>query len=1014
MSFIPLHVYSGFSFLASGLSAKRIPLLAKKNGYKGVGICDILSLSGYAPFTHSAFNEGVTPFYLMDVEVLEGTFSLLTQSEEGYRNLCALLLKGSEESLTIQDIVAHQKGLSIILNPETTFLRHDYKNQQESELAKRLAYFLNDFAEVHFGIPYLPHEEDFVSFLRQFTKKYPYPTLAFPLIRYEKEDGAIVTSITKAINDHSSLSIKEEKGDSYFLTPNVIDSYYTEEEINATEEITASSSFRLIQKRGSLIHFENEEGLSSVDYLRKSALLGLAKKVKNYGETYQKRLDYELSIINEMGYADYFLVVADYVNFAKNHDILVGPGRGSGPASLVSYALNISTLDPVKEGLLFERFLNPERKSMPDIDVDFEDTKRDEVIRYLQKKYGYHRVSRVLATQNIGAKEALRDIGRTYGYEDRVISLIVSTIHQSNLSLRDDYRTSSEFRKLIDSDPYYLEIVSLASKIEGLPRQAGLHAAGAILNEEDIDKVLPCKNDENVGLVGCLEKDYLEEQGFLKMDLLGLTNLSTISRILREIKQKEGVDLSFEDIPYTEEESISLIKNGNVMGIFQMESEGMKEAIRKLEPTTFEDVAALEALFRPGPMEAIPTYARRKKGLEKVTYLDPDLEPILKSTYGIIVYQEQIMQIVQAVAGFSLGEADLFRRAISKKDAKKLIALKGKFIDGCLKKGKDLPLAERLFSLIERFANYGFNKSHAYSYAVITCKMAYLKKHYPLEFYCAILDSYQVGENKFLNAMSELKERGIHLECPSANGSGIHFQIDGNKVLLPLTSIKGLGLSFINELLDERTEKGPFLDLADFVSRTKKCGLSLSIFIKLVDAGLFDEFEPNRNALRASAYRYMKYAEMTSGVLGNQVLLDLGIEKPTLVDVSPSKKEDLDKEHETLGLMVSGSPLDFYKETLAKLKAVSLDKAKDSFSSFLTAGIIGNVKVIRNRKGKQMCFLDVYDDVTKLSFTLFEEAYSVSYRNLVEGNLVLIEGRKDFRRDGYLAYKVVTLGDEHE
>lgn len=1014
MSFIPLHVYSGFSFLSSGLSAKKIPLLARKNGYKGVGISDIQTLSGYAPFTHSALDQGVAPYYLMDVEVLEGTFSLLVVNEEGYRNLCALSLKASEESLSIEDIVLHQKGLKVILNSESTFLKHDYKGKKMSELASRLAYFLKGFQEVCLSIPYLPKEKEFISFLREFTKKYPYPSLAFPSIRYEKEDGAIVTSITKAINDHATLSIKEEKGDAYFLTPEVINSYYLKEEIDATESIVSSTSFALLQKRGSLIRYENSEGLASEDYLRELTLKGLASKVPNAGEEYRKRLDYELSIINQMGYADYFLVVSDYVNYAKNHDILVGPGRGSGPASLVSYLLNISTLDPLKEGLLFERFLNPERKSMPDIDVDFEDSKRDEVIRYLQNKYGYRRVSRVLATQNIGAKEALRDIGRVYGYEDRVINLIISTIHQSNLTLREDYRSSNEFRKLIDSDPYYLEIVSLASKIEGLPRQAGLHAAGVILNQEEINRVLPCKNDENVGLVGCLEKDYLEEQGFLKMDLLGLTNLSTISRTLREIKKREGVSLTFEDTPYTDEESIALIKSGNVMGLFQMESEGMKDAIRKLMPTTFEDVAALEALFRPGPMESIPLYARRKQGLEEVTYLDPDLEPVLKGTYGIIVYQEQIMQIVQTVAGFSLGEADLFRRAISKKDAAKLVALKGKFIDGCLAKGKSLPLAERLFALIERFANYGFNKSHAYSYAVITCKMAYLKKHYPLEFYCAILDSYQVGENKFLNAVSELKAQGIHLECPSANESGTHFQIDGSKVLLPLSSIKGLGIAFINGLIDERTENGPFVDLADFVSRTKKCGLSLSIFIKLVDAGLFDEFHANRNALRASAYRYMKYAEMTSGNLGNQVLLDLGIEKPELVDAPTSKKEDLDKEYETLGLMISGSPLDFYKSELQARGAISLEKAKNAPYSFLTSGIIGNVKVIRNRKGKQMCFLDVYDDVSKLSFTLFEEAYSASYRALEEGNIVLIEGRKDYRRDGYIANQVTKLGDDYE
>ncbi len=1010
MSFIPLHIYSGFSFLRSGLVAKKIPLLAKKYGYESIGICDVSTLSGYAPFTESCKVNGVTPFYLMDCEVLEGTISAFVENEEGYRNLLKISFLASKNELTLEFLKSHQKGLTFILNSETTFLYRDYKEKKEEEIAQRLSYFFHDFSSLYLGIPYLPKNDNFISFLRNIVKTYPYHTIAFPFIAYEKESDAIVTTIAKAIDSHEKITTKSLAGDAHFLDENAISSYYEENEILATEELTKKCNFSFVQKRGTLIHYENPEGLASKEYLKKISLEGLKGKIPLPSSDYFSRLDYELRIINEMGYADYFLVVSDYVRFAKSHQILVGPGRGSGPASLVSFSLDISTIDPIKNGLLFERFLNPERKSMPDIDVDFMDTKRDLVISYLQKKYGKERVSHVLATQTIGAKEALRDIGRVYDYEDREISLIISTIHNDRFSLRQDYRYSPEFKRLIDSDPYYLEIVSLASKIEGLPRQAGLHAAGIILNNEPLTNVIPIKDEDGIGYVACLEKDYLEEQGFLKMDLLGLTNLSTIDLTLRLIEKYERKHLEFETLPYDDKEAIALIKEGKTMGIFQMESPGMRRAIKELEPATFEDIAALEALFRPGPMESIPLYAKRKKGMEKVYYLDPDLEPILSSTYGIIVYQEQIMQITQKVAGFSLGEADLFRRAISKKDSSKLHSLKGKFIDGCLKSGRNEKLANELFSLIERFANYGFNKAHAVSYGVITCRMAYLKKYYPIEFYCAILDSMSVGDQKFLNTVAELKELGIQLKVPSINDSSTLYQIDRNSLLLPLNAIKGIQGNFLASLLDERIEHGKFHDLADFAKRTKRFGLNLVTFIRLVDAGAFDEFSNSRASMRASAYRYMKYAEMMGDSIDNS-LISLEIEKPSLVETKDNIRDNLDAEYEALGMMVSASPLDLYKNELEAKKAIPLLKINEE-NYFTTAGIIGGIRVITTKKGTQMCFLEVYDDVSKASFTLFQEAYSASFPYLKEGNIIIIEGKKDNHRENtFLANRITPLGE---
>ncbi len=1009
--FTPLHLYSGFSFLKSGLPVKKIAPLARKRGYEGVGICDLSTCSGFAPFCHSCLANGLKMYFLMDVYLLEGTFSLLVKNEAGYKNLLKIELAQQKNELDLEYLEKHQEGLTIILNPETTFLSRDYKDHEPETLALRIGEMLKGLREVYFGIPYLPEDEAFISFLRSFLESYPYTPIAFPFIAYEKREDAIVTSIVGAIESHSELKEKEKEGDNFFLSQDIVNAYYSKAEIENNEKLLSEVDFEYLKKRGSLIHYENDEGLSSGEYLRKIAMNGLKKKGLGDKQEYLSRLDYELSIIFEMKYEDYFLVVADYVSYAKTHSILVGPGRGSGPASLVSYCLDISSIDPIEYGLLFERFLNKERKSMPDIDVDFADDKRDSVIRYLQNKYGERRVSRVLASQSIGAKEALRDIGRVYGYEEREISLIVSTIHNDKLSLRDDYRKSSEFRKLVDSDPYYLEIVSLAAKIEGLPRQAGLHAAGVILNDEPLEEALPLSYSEEVGYIADLEKDYLEEQGFLKMDLLGLSNLSYIASMLLLIEKNEGKKLSFEDIPYKDEESIALIKDDKRMGIFQMESEGIGRAIKTLEPTTFSDIVALEALYRPGPMENIPLYARRKKGIEKPTYPDPALEPILKGTYGIIVYQEQIMQIVQSLAGFSLGEADLFRRAISKKDAAKLLSLKSKFIAGCLENGRDEATSEKLFSLIERFADYGFNKAHAVSYAVLTCKMAYLKKHYPVEFYCSVLEGMSIGEGKFMNTVSELKSMGVKLKCPDINLSSLHYQIENGALLLPLSSIKGINNAFFLSLLDERIEKGPFKDLADFALRSKKAGLTLPIFVRLIDAGAFDSLYPSRASMRVSAYRFYSYAEMMGGD-ENIALFSLDIEKPEIEKREDEELDNLSAEYDAIGMMASGSPLEAYRALLKEKGAIPLEKIKTSGSSFISAGIISSIRLIVTKKGQQMCFLDVYDDVYKASFTLFSSAYSASYKSLKEGNIVLIYGRRDNRKDGYLADKVETLGEK--
>lgn len=1014
MSFVPLHVYSGFSYLESALSAKLLPVYAKKYHYQAIAICDDGTLSGYAPFTHSALDGGIHPVYGMDVRFGDEIYSLFVQNETGYRNLLPLTLLCSEQKVTKEQLIAHATGLTLVYSPDPFYFGR-LSEAEEKTFAENLSRVTRTFSSCYLGIPYYPNNAAYIARLRGFAARYSYPTIAFPFLRYEKKADAIALEILQAIQKQENLTQKEKSGNECFLTPEELAAFYSLEELNRTGQIADETDFKLLQKRGGLLHYPNDLGLTSEELLRKMTLEGLQKHVPNASQEYLDRIDYELSVINKMGYADYFLIVQDYVNWAKTHGVSVGPGRGSGAGSLVSYCLGIVTLDPVRYHLIFERFLNPERRSMPDIDVDFADVSRDRVVRYLQDKYGIERVGHVLTTQNILAKQALRDVGRVYGYDDsKEVSPLISTLMYPMHSLRFNYRNSPKFKEKVDSDRYYLTLVGLAAKIEGLPRQAGLHAAGIVLNDTPLPTAIPTSDNPEVGYVACLEKDYLEEQGFLKMDLLGLRNLTIIDECLTLIAKDKGVKLDAEKIPYDDPDSIAIIRQGKVMGLFQLESGGMKRAIQTVQPTSFEDVAALLALFRPGPMESIPSFARRKHGQEKIEYLAPELEPILKDTYGIIVYQEQIMQIVRAMAGFSYGQADLFRRAISKKKVEQLNELKSSFLEGCAKNGKDSAVAEKVYDLIFRFANYGFNKSHAYSYAVITCQMAYLKKHYPAEFYCAILDFLSPSDPKFASTLQELKELQIRLVVPDVNRSGLSFQVEGQSIRFPLTPIKDLQGKLASAIVDERNTHGPYTDFFDFASRLKSAGLNLRLLVRLVDAGAFDSLCPSRQTLRASAASAMQYADLTGGEEnGQQFLTDIGIAKPLLEREPDDLRANLEAEYNALGMMVSGSPLSLYQEEIKKLPHYCpLHELGNAPYHTMTAGVLRGARAITTKSGKKMAFLELYDEVSVKEFTVFPSVYEACYAVLTTGAVLAVECHKDDRKDGtYIIDSARALGE---
>ena len=1006
MNFLPLHTYSGYSYLKSGISLARLISIYAKKGYKYAPICDFNTITGFPYLTELSSKLNLKPIYGMDTIVDKYHVSFYIKNEQGYLNLLKIIYLLNKGELESKAIASYNDGLILILDGGRGELKEKL-SKHDNSLSIELSSKFSSFKETYIGIPYLLNEKEYIDLLRDFASRYGYISLAYPFILYEKKQDAIALEIVNAIASSHQINIKSKEGDNYFLEEEKLINYYDDSELFSCKKIAESIDFSFYKKRGKLPVFKNELGMDSSSYLAKLAKEGLAKKISPITKEYEDRLNYELDLISKMGYSDYFLIVSDYCNKAREMGILIGPGRGSSAGSLVSFCLDIVKADPIKFGLLFERFLNPERKTLPDIDVDFEDIRREEIITYLKEKYGEDKVAHILVIQSLGPKASLHDIGRVYNIENREIDLLSKTLLDSKISLRESYKKNKQFKDLVDSDPYYLNIVSLASKIESLPRQSGLHPSGVILNGENLESVLPIKKEGDGDLI-CFEAEYLEKQGFLKMDLLGIRYLTTIHSCLYLIKNRRGISLKYEDLPYEDSKAIELIRKGLTIGIFQLESKGMNNAIKILRPTSFSDIVALIALYRPGPMGFIPTYAKRKEGLEKVTYLNKETEEILSSTYGIIVYQEQIMLLVMKMAGLSLGEADLFRRAIAKKDESVLKGLRSQFMEGCLKKGYSNEIASKTFEQIYKFASYGFNKSHSVSYAFLVCQMAYLKAYYPEEFYASILSSLAPTDPKFKLAYLEAKKVGIKFILPDINMASTFFlPLKEKEIMFPLSSInlnESMGLA--RNIIRERKALGPFSDIFSFASRMKRYGLKKESFLRLIDAGCFDSFPFNRASKRLAVTQALSYAEMMQNEDGSS-LLDFNFPLPEIKQIQENKEMDLLYEKEALGVMVSSSLLSEKEEIIKHNNAKSLQDIEEASYQFICVGIVSTLKAISTKKGNRMAFLSLYDDTSQMEFTLFPSTYDTYYPLLKDGNILIIKGHKDnYKKESYIVDEI--------
>ena len=862
MFYCQLNTQSCFEIGESTIELDDYAKRAKKLTYQAIGIADS-KLYAYPYLADACLNNDIKPIYgyriklaCLPLRTLNAVLYVL--NEKGYRNLCKLI-STKTPVLGTNHINPLHEGLALIIDcDDIDFYDETFLTTISPVLLNYSKIFKDDF---YLGISiYSQDDQESVKTLYEYCERCEYQTIAFPKACYLKKTDNYKTELYKRSLRKEVASDIPETGPYFLLSLKVLLTLYRPEDIRQTNVLANKCKFIFFQKRGALKTFENDDVI-----LSKLAMEGLLERLNNEAKPeYLSRLNYELNIIKQMHFSSYFLLVSDYVQYAKRNDIKVGPGRGSAAGSLVSFALKITDLDPIKFNLSFERFLNPKRSSMPDIDIDFEDERRDEVVQYLIAKYGTSKVCPIITFTRLKPKSALNFIGPALSFNaSRLKNLTVSIsdkVTNFHDALKDRYY-GPMLEKLL-KDPYYLDIAKKADSLLGLPSNTSQHAVGIIISEDDIYKTCPMSDGEK----GIVEYEYstMERLGFLKFDILALSNLTLVKSIENKIKskQKELPDI----INNLDDKETYITLNKLLLAdIFQLESKGMSYTIQSVKPEKFTDLAAILALYRPGPKDYIPLFARRKNGEEKIDYVSELLEPVLKDTYGIMIYQEQVIQAVQVMADFSASDADLFRRAISKKELNLIDSYKQKFLTSACKK-TDEKTATKIYGMIERFAGYGFNKSHAYSYALITYSLLYYKTHYPEEFYSAAMETTSLNTEEMKNLQTELEMLNYKISVPDINHSNLSsYNFTKDKIIyLPLNSISGNDYDNLKMISLERDKNGPYTSIYNFCLRTYHFLTSdkQKKINPLIQAGIFDSICPSRKGLTNHIYEYFGFARM--------------------------------------------------------------------------------------------------------------------------------------------------------
>lgn len=1048
--FTHLHLHTDFSLLDGAISLDKLVGFAKEHSFKAIGISDHGNIFGAVKFFEKCKKAGIKPVLGMEAYITDNVaiktadnryhhLLLIVENTTGYKNLCKLISFAYQKGfyfkprIDYEILKKHSEGLIIGSACLGGHIPQLILSNNEQQALERIDWFMNVFGKERFFLEVHPEEQDDQKIVN--AKLYEYAQLkGLDLIaacdsHYPSADDREAHEIMLAIQTHDTMDNPERYSFGecrvHLRTQDEMLAEFKDhpEAIWNTGKIADRCTFAFETGKLFFPKFEIPSEHTQESFFQTECRQGLEHLIANslipadQAHHYRDRLELEIELITKMGFIGYFLIVSDFIKWAKRNTIPVGPGRGSAAGSLVSWALEITNIDPLKYNLLFERFLNPERVTMPDIDIDFCIEGRERVIDYVRDKYGHDKVCQIVTFGTMLAKAAIKDVARALSFSFEDSNAITNLVpEQLKITLNEAIEQEPRLQELIKNNPKVKHLIDIALKLEGLTRHASKHACGLVISPEPIDDVLPVYiPPKSTELITQYAMTELETLGFLKIDFLGLKNLTLIARALVLIEKKQGVKLDMDRLPLDDQKTFELIGEGKTSGVFQLESDGLKEVLRKLRPEKFEDIIAVNALYRPGPLGSgmVDDFIERKHGRQKISYLFPELEPVLAETYGVIVYQEQVMKIASAIAGYSLGESDILRRAMGKKKVEVMAAQKELFLKRAIERGFDGKKAGELFDLMAYFAGYGFNKSHSAAYALIAYQTAYLKAHFPAEFMACLISLESTNADKMSFYLDEAKGSGLTVLPPDINHSSIEFGVVDGSILFGLQGIKNVGLTALENIMVEQQKK-PFIDLLDFCKRIDLRTANKRVIENLICAGAFDPLPGNRaqkyaelNTIMERAAEYKKN-KLTGqmGLFGASASSNTSDDDVYAFAPLPewSTKEKLEKENEVIGFYLSFHPLDGYKEHVKRLPLPTIAAIMEKFRSapssehepiVAVCGFVKNRKDIFTKKGDRMSFVNLEDTSSTAEIIIFPKLFATVEALLDAHQVFVVKGNLD-------------------
>jgi DNA polymerase III subunit alpha len=1061
MQFVHLHNHTHYSLLDGAATVQSLVNAAVANKMPSVAITDHGVLFGAIEFYKRAKKVDIKPIIGCEAYIVtkgsrfekkvdtnrmnkgegRGIYNhivLLAKNAVGYKNLIQLVTIGHTEGfyfkprIDTEVLAKYHDGILAMSACPAGIVGEQLVNGNYKEALEYASIYKNIFGE-DFYIEIQNHglqsEELILSGAPKIARELGLKLVATNDCHYIKQEHAIPHNIMLSIPEASStnipdyLTLRYQTDQLYFKSSDEMIALFKDfpEAIETTLEVAEKCDLQIELKKNHMPAFPIpvESGIANPnEYFEKLVHEGIAKRYSQITPDIENRVAHEITVIQKMGYAGYFLIVQDFINAAREMGVRVGPGRGSAAGSIVSYALGITNIDPLQYDLLFERFLNPDRVSMPDIDIDFADNKRERVIEYVKNKYGEKSVAQIVTFGTMSARAALKDVGRVLGIQLSVIDSItkkIPVVQGKVTPIEEALKSVSDLQWVNDSPDEKIKLlIDTAKVLEGMNRNVSTHAAGVVIAPGDITDYAPMYKTPQTDSMTQYNMKDLEDAGLLKMDFLGLRTLTVIENALEMIEQGHGVKIDLDRLLEADSKTLELFCHGQTVAVFQFESSGMQDYLRKLKPTSIHDLVAMNALYRPGPMENIPDFIDRKSGKQRISYLHPKLESILKETYGIIVYQEQVIKIASEIGGLSLAQADLLRRAMGKKDKELMAKQKNEFVESAIVKQVERKVAADIFDLIEKFASYGFNKSHSVAYSVLAYQTAYLKAHYPAEYMAATLTSEMDNTDKIVILIDECHKLGIDVLAPDVNESGVNFVVMPKGIRFGLSAIKNVGVGAVEQIVKARSEKGRFKDIFDFCVRVDLRLANKKTLEGLIQAGAFDSLHTNRAQLFQNVEAAISYGQyMQEQILkGQSNLFDLGgakvAHRPMLRAGSDwTEIEKLTREKVVLGFYVSGHPLLKYRDEIEGLATAKLDEAQlvKPNSSIRVCGIISDIKKKIDKRGKTMAFVTIEDFTGKADCIIFADAYQKYISLLQLGSIVMVTGKNDGNEE---AIKVIV------